>query len=151
MKPTTAAAALILAVLPAAAAPAIAQTPAAAVNLDIKDAAGKALTGNPASGKTQWAKCVSCHSVEAGKNGTGPSLNGVIGRKAGTVAGFKYTEANKASAKIWTQQALFDYLEKPRQVIQGTSMQFVGIKSAQQRADLVAWLVQNTGASAKPK
>lgn len=149
MKTITLAALISLTAVCAASMPASAQTPATAVKLDIKDSAGKALTGNPASGKTQWAKCVSCHSVEAGKNGTGPSLNGIIGRGAGTVAGFKYTDANKASAKVWTQQALFDYLEKPRQVIPGTSMQFVGIKSAQQRADLVAWLVQN--AAAKPK
>ena len=151
MKTITLATLLGLTALCAAGIPATAQTPPAAVKLDIKDATGKALTGNPASGKTQWAKCVSCHSIEAGKNGTGPSLNGIIGRKAGTVAGFKYTDANKASAKVWSQQALFDYLEKPRQVIPGTSMQFVGIKSAQQRADLVAWLVQNTGAAAKPR
>lgn len=149
MKTITLAALISLTAVLAAGVPAAAQTPAAAVKLDIKDATGKAFSGNPSSGKTQWAKCTSCHSIEAGKNGTGPSLNGIIGRKAGTIAGFKYTDANKASAKVWTQQALFDYLEKPRQVIPGTSMQFVGIKSAQQRADLIAWLVQN--AAAKPK
>ncbi len=98
------------------------------------------LTGDAANGEKVYAKCAACHSLEAGKNGLGPSLNGVVGREAGKVAGFNYSAANVASHMTWTGDVLFGYLENPRKVMPGTKMSFAGISSPQERADVIAYL-----------
>jgi len=98
------------------------------------------LTGDPAAGEKAFAVCTTCHSVEAGVNKTGPSLHGVVGREAGTVADFNYTEANKTSGITWTPEELFTYLADPQGTIPGTKMIFPGIKDPQKRADVVAYL-----------
>lgn len=132
---------------PQAAAPAPAAPEAPAVEpiaLDIRDAAGAQLSGNPATGQRIFrALCASCHAITAGLNGTGPSLHGVVGRPAGTLAGFNYSAANRDSGITWTEQELFAYLERPMAVIPGTTMSFAGISRPQQRADLIAYLSQN--------
>ena len=73
-------------------------------------------------------------------NKTGPSLHGVVGRAAGSIADFNYTDANKNSGITWTPEELFVYLADPQAKIPGTKMIFPGIKDAQQRADLIAYL-----------
>ncbi len=98
------------------------------------------LTGNSANGEKVFAKCAACHSLEAGKNGLGPSLHGVVGRKAGSVEGYVYSTANKASGDIWAGEMLFTYLENPRKVMPGTKMSFVGLSNPQDRADVIAYL-----------
>lgn len=130
--------------------PPAAETPAAApaataIALEITDAAGAKMTGDTARGQRVFAQCLTCHSKDAGVNRTGPSLHGIIGRKAGTVANFRYSDANKNSGITWTEQELFTYLENPKAKIPGTIMAFVGIRNAQQRADLVAYLKADTG------
>ena len=77
-------------------------------------------TEAPAAGEKAFAVCTTCHSVEAGVNKTGPSLHGVVGREAGTVADFNYTDANKNSGITWTPEELFVYLADPQATIPGT-------------------------------
>jgi cytochrome c len=97
-------------------------------------------TGTAAAGKAVFAQCRTCHVTDAGVNKTGPSLNGIIGRKSGSVPGFAYSPANAASGVIWTKEKLFQYLEKPQRVIPKTKMIYAGLPDAQKRADLIAYL-----------
>jgi cytochrome c len=71
-------------------------------------------------------------------------LHGVVGRAAGAVPGFAYSEANKNSGLIWTQETLFAYLERPQAMMPGTTMVFSGINQPQRRADLIAYLSQQS-------
>ena len=98
--------------------------------------------GNAAKGaKLFKAKCATCHTAnEGGPNKQGPNLFGVIGRKSGQVAGFKYTKANTESGIEWSNQTMFDYLKDPKKYIKGTNMAFPGFKKEQDRADVVAYL-----------
>ena len=126
-------------------APAATEAPAAApaattVALEITDAAGAKMTGDTARGKRVFAQCLTCHVKDEGVNRTGPSLHAIIGRKAGTVPNFRYSEANKNSGIIWTEQEMFSYLENPRAKIPGTIMAYVGLRNPQQRADVIAYL-----------
>lgn len=114
--------------------------PAGAVKLEITDASGAQLSGDPAAGQKIFKQCQTCHSGEAGKNMIGPSLHSLIGRKAGTVPGFKYSNANKNSGITWTEQELYTYLEAPRKRIPGTLMSFPGLPKSQDRADVIAYL-----------
>jgi len=129
-----------------AAAPAEAPAPAPAPdNVDTLDGVKFAsLTGDAAKGKTAFVTCQTCHAVEAGVNKIGPSLHAVVGRKAGTIAGFSYSPANKNSGITWTPEKLFQYLEKPQRVVPGTKMVFPGFSDAQKRADVIAYLGTNT-------
>lgn len=119
---------------PAAAAP-------AADNTDTLDGTKLAsLTGDAVHGKQIFMQCQACHSIEAGKNMIGPSLAGVVGRPAGSIAGFAYSNANKTSGITWSAEKLFQYLEKPQRVVPGTKMTFPGLPKAQDRADVIAYL-----------
>lgn len=129
------------------AAVASAQTPAkpaaGAVALAITGAGGAKMSGNPAKGQAVFKQCATCHSLKAGENKVGPSLSKIIGRKSGTVAGFRYSKANQSAGITWTEQELFTYLENPRKRVPGTIMSFAGLRDAQQRADLIAFLRLN--------
>lgn len=129
-----------------AAAPAAdAAAPAAgAMVLAITDKAGATLSGDATKGEAVFRQCQTCHVVTAGVNKVGPSLHNIIGRTAGQVAGFRYSEANKKSGITWTEQELYTYLENPKARVPGTIMAFVGIKDSQKRADLVAYLKTHT-------
>lgn len=98
------------------------------------------LTGDAAAGKIVFAQCRTCHVTDPGINRIGPSLAGIVGRTSGSVPGFKYSEANANSDVIWTEEKLFQYLEKPQRVIPKTKMIFAGIPDTQKRADLIAYL-----------
>jgi cytochrome c len=97
------------------------------------------LSGDAAKGQTLFNQCRACHSDVAGTNAIGPSLHGVIGRTAGSVPGYAYSPANKASQRIWDREALFTYLESPMRAIPGTKMTFL-MANPQQRADVIAYL-----------
>lgn len=123
------------------AAPAAEATPAAADAAAAGATAGFAgMTTDVKAGEKIFALCKSCHVLEEGVNRVGPSLYNVVGRKSGSVAGYSYSEANKASGVTWTTDVLFKYLEDPKGFMPGTKMAFPGIKDAQDRANLVAYL-----------
>jgi len=114
--------------------------PETLVALNITDASGAQLSGDPARGQRIFMQCGTCHSPEQGVHRVGPSLYGIVGRRAGTIAGFRYSDANRNSGITWTEQELFTYLENPRARIPGTIMAFSGLRNPQQRADLIAYL-----------
>lgn len=127
-----------------AATPAAAGAPAAD-NTDTKTGVKfAAYTGDAAAGATAFITCKTCHAVEQGVNKIGPSLHGIVGRAAGTVAGFNYTAANKNSGITWSEDKLFQYLESPSRVVPGTKMAFAGIPDPQKRADVIAYLKSNS-------
>jgi cytochrome c len=84
--------------------------------------------------------CGICHTLQPGQNRLGPSLAGIIGRKAGTVAGFDYSEANNNSNVVWDEVQLDQYLSNPKQFMPGTKMIYPGMKDAEQRKALIAYL-----------
>ena len=89
-------------------------------------------------------QCKICHSLEAGKNLVGPSLHGVIGRKAGSVPGYAYSPAMKNADVTWNDNTLSKYLTDPKAFIAGDKMPFLGIKDPSQLGDLLAYLHQAT-------
>jgi len=91
-------------------------------------------------GKRVYSKCKACHALKAGKNKIGPSLHGIMGRKAGTVAKFKYSSAMKNSGLTWDEETLRKYLTKPRKFLKGTRMSFAGIKKDKDIDNLIAFL-----------
>jgi len=100
-------------------------------------------TGEAAAGEKTFMQCASCHVVEPGVNRVGPSLAGIVGRAAGNIDGYNYTEANANSGITWTPEKMFQYLEDPRRVIPGTKMAFAGLKDGQDRANVIAYLQTN--------
>ena len=96
-----------------------------------------------AAGEKVFLKCKVCHQVgESAKNGVGPALNGLFGRKSGTVEGYSYSEANKNSGITWEPAVFAEYIKNPRATIPGTKMVFAGIQNEKEIADLTAYLQQ---------
>jgi cytochrome c len=84
--------------------------------------------------------CGICHTIQSGQNRLGPSLAGIVGRKAGTVPGFNYSDANKNSNVVWDEAQLDQYLTDPKQFMPGTKMIYPGMKEAEQRKAVIAYL-----------
>ncbi len=121
-----------------AAAPAASAAPAAD-NTDTTDGTKLAsFTGDATKGEAAFVACKTCHDPV--QNKIGPHLGGVVGRKAGSVADYTYSPANKNSGITWTPEKLFQYLQGPQRVVPGTKMAFSGIPDAQKRADVIAYL-----------
>ena len=113
-------------------------------------AAGGALAQDLAAGENSFKKCLPCHSVgEDAKNKVGPVLNGLDGRKSGTIEGYNYTEANKNSGITWDDAQFREYIQDPRAKIKGTKMVFAGIKSENEITSLWAYLKQFDAKGAK--
>ena len=96
--------------------------------------------GDAAKGEKVYKKCKSCHSLEAGKNKIGPHLNGVIGRTAGAVEGFKYSSAMADSGLVWDEATLDSFLAKPKELVPKTKMAFPGLKKEADRQDVIAYM-----------
>ena len=90
------------------------------------------------AGKTVFNKCKACHQI--GKNAVGPDLKGVIGRKAGTVEGYKYSEAMLNSGLTWDAATMKEYLANPKKKVPGNKMVFAGIKDPTDEENLIAYL-----------
>src|SRR6516225_2315797 len=95
------------------------------------------------AGEIQFKKCAPCHDVgETAKNRVGPVLNGLDGRKSGTIPDFKYSEANKSSGIVWDEAQFLDYIRDPKAKIPHTIMMFAGIKDEADAKNLWAYLKQ---------
>ncbi len=99
--------------------------------------------GNAAKGKRVWARCRTCHTLDVGKNRQGPSLAGMLGRKAGSLEGYRYSPAMKAANIVWNAETLTGYLTAPKHYLPGNKMLFAGLKKPGQIADLIAYLKAN--------
>ncbi|MBB5050479.1 cytochrome c [Afipia massiliensis] len=96
-----------------------------------------------AAGEKVFAQCKACHQVgETAKNAVGPLLNGLFGRKSGTIDGFNYSPANKNSGITWDEATFREYIKDPKAKIPGTKMIFTGLKNPQQVEDIIAYLKQ---------
>lgn len=113
---------------------------AAAMAVALMAGVADARAGDAAEGEKAFAQCKACHSLEAGKKGVGPSLAGVVGRKAGSVEGFAYSEAMKNSGLTWDDATIAEYVKDPKGKIPGNKMAFAGIKDDKKIDDLVAFL-----------
>ena len=91
-------------------------------------------------GEKLFVECASCHSIERGVEGVGPSLFGLFQRKAGDVADYRYSPALKRSGIAWTPQTLDTYIADPQKSVPGNRMPYSGLPNAQDRSDLMAYL-----------
>ena len=95
--------------------------------------------GDPTAGRLVFRKCQACHSMEPGKTILGPSLAGIIGRKAGSEPGYSYSPAMKQANIVWDAKTLDAYLNDPQKVVPGNKMPFPGLKTDTDRADVIAY------------
>jgi cytochrome c len=108
--------------------------------------------GDVARGRQDFRACAPCHSLEADRNMTGPSLAGLWGRKAGSLPSFdRYSDALKSSGIIWDDRSLDGWLTDPERMVPDNDMPFEGIKDARVRADLLAFLKEATKPGAAPQ
>jgi cytochrome c len=98
-------------------------------------------------GQLLYMACKACHDVEAGlPHKVGPNLHGMFGRRAGTAEGFRYTDALAKSGLVWTPETVDELLRQPGALVPGNGMAFAGIANDADRANLIAWLMANSGA-----
>lgn len=95
---------------------------------------------DPAAGEGLFRQCQACHSIEPGKNGTGPTLYGVVGREVDAVDGYSYSGALEQVADVWTPEHLNGFIANPKAYAPGTKMTYKGLAGAEDRANLIAWL-----------
>jgi|APTNR8051073442_1049403.scaffolds.fasta_scaffold03884_10 cytochrome c len=116
----------------AATAATVASTPALSADLDLGE-------------KVYTAKCARCHSLEVGGPQTdGPNLHGVFGRKAATAPGWEFSDALKQSNIVWTAETMNPYFAKPKEAVPGGTMNFIGLKKAEERDAVISYLEQAT-------
>jgi len=113
--------------------------------------AASALAQDAEAGRSVFNQCRACHQVgETARNGAGPVLNGLFGRKAGTVPGYNYSEANKNSGIIWDETNFAAYIRDPKAFMPGNKMAYAGLKDDRRIADLIAYL-KTFGPDGKPR
>ena len=96
--------------------------------------------GGAARGEKKFEECAACHKIERSADSLGPDLHGVFGRKAGTLADFRYSPALKRSGITWTPQTLDTFLADPQKVVPANRMPYAGLADTSDRADLIAYL-----------
>lgn len=109
--------------------------------------------GDPQRGAAAFGNCAACHSLEPGRNLTGPSLGGIWGRKAGSVESFlRYSPALKKSGVVWNGPALDAWLRNPAALVPGNYMGFAGLPHDRVRGDLIAYLkAASEGKAPRPR
>ena len=98
--------------------------------------------GDPARGEQRFVDCAACHAPQPGVANVGPSLQGVFGRKAATLADFRYSPALKRSGITWTPETLDAFLADPQKAVPNNRMPYAGMPDAADRADLIAFLLK---------
>ncbi len=96
--------------------------------------------GDPEAGRDAFHRCAACHSIKEGQNKVGPSLFNVVGRRAGILDNYRYSDAMQNSGLTWDRENLSLYLEHPRDFLPGTKMAFAGIEEEAERQDVIAYL-----------
>ncbi|MFN6977511.1 MAG: c-type cytochrome [Gemmobacter sp.] len=112
-----------------------AEAPAEAVDFEVLLA-----SADPGAGERLWRQCSACHALEQGRNGTGPYLWGVVGRDKGSVEGFRYSAAMTGAEGAWEPENIAAFIENPRGYLAGTSMAYAGMRRAEDRANLIAYI-----------
>ena len=116
------------------------------------DFAALLASADPKKGKVLFLQCRACHSLvpetEPGK--IGPTLHGVIGRAAGAVPGFTYSEAVAKSGITWTGEKIDHWLERPSDFLPGNKMVFIGVQNPQDRAAIIAYIQEESAKPAAP-
>lgn len=105
--------------------------------------ASPALAADVARGKQTFAACMACHDTDTAR--LGPPLAGVLGRKAGSLPGFAYSNPMKRAGFVWDTARLVEFVQDPQSVVNGTRMAFSGLDDPKDAADLVAYLAQING------
>jgi cytochrome c len=103
--------------------------------------------GDASHGQKVLQQCQVCHTITPGKNAIGPSLAGVVGRKAGTAAGYKYSDGMTKAGEgglVWSDKILERYLEDPKSVVPGNKMTFAGLKKQEDRDDVISFLTSKS-------
>jgi cytochrome c len=98
------------------------------------------LHGDPKAGAAIYERCLACHALAY--NRTGPKHCGLLGRRAGSIKDFQYSEAMKRSKIVWSEQTLDRFLANPTKAVPGTAMGYAGVADKKERADLIAYLAQ---------
>lgn len=119
-----------------AAVPAADNAAAPAAETAVAPAAAPAAGARPVA----FAQCATCHAVEAGKHGVGPSLAGVYGTKSGEIAGYAFSTAMKNAGLTWDDATLDEYLTAPMKKVPGTKMAFAGMADPAKRAEIIAYM-----------
>ena len=102
------------------------------------------------AGRRLFARCTNCHEVGAGaRNGFGPQLNGIVGRKAGSAPAYAYSPALKQAGFVWNEQKLVAFIRDSEKVVPGNKMRFLSFMSEKQASEIVAYL-RTQGAVAAP-
>ena len=117
--------------------------PAVAVALATVIFAPQVQAGDAAAGQKVFNKCRACHVADKETNRVGPHLVGIIGRKAASVDGFKYSDGMKGAGEkglVWTEENFTKYMKDPRDFVPGNRMAFVGLKKDEEIQDLIAFL-----------
>jgi cytochrome c len=106
--------------------------------------------GDPARGEKLYEDCVACHPIErSGVHGIGPTLYGILDRKAGEIADYRYSRALRHSGITWTAEALDTFIADPQASVPANRMPYAGMPDAADRADLIAYL-QKVSKSSTP-
>ncbi len=100
--------------------------------------------GDAARGEARFQDCAPCHKLEAGANNVGPSLHDIFTRKAGELADFRYSPAIKRSGIVWTPETLDKFVTDPQALVPANRMPYAGMASADDRADLIAYLLKTS-------
>jgi cytochrome c len=103
------------------------------------------------AGRRLFARCTNCHEVGAGaRNGFGPQLNGIVGRKAGSAPAYAYSPALKQAGFVWNEQKLVAFIRDSEKVVPGNKMRFLSFMSEKQAAEIVAYLRTQGAVAALP-
>lgn len=104
------------------------------------------------AGRRLFARCTNCHEVGPGaRNGFGPQLNGIVGRKAGNAPAYAYSPALKKAGFIWNEQNLVAFIRDSEKVVPGNKMRFLSFMSEKQAGEIVAYLRTQGAATPSPK